>query len=292
MRAFFSHKVWIVLLSVLALAALTELAIGMESVSFRASQEFGQGETQRINLSVAEVLDSVFSVPLKTQIAVWVLFVLLFVLIGLLLSPEMRKKLILIAIRVAVTYWALWLLFTRYRGVLIQMGLNLSALGNAPASANGGDPAPAFVPPQTNSWLSYVLGIALAAALVFVAWKAYGIWRELNPPPSAMNQLAKIARTSLHELSSGRDSTDVILNCYFRMSDAVAEKKNLERKASMTPGEFAVRLERAGLPGDSVKRLTRLFESVRYGGRKSDPASVNEAVACLTAILQHCEEPV
>lgn len=292
MRAFFSHKVWIVLLSVLALAALTELAIGMESVSFRASQEFGQGETRRINLSVAEVLDSVFSVPLKTQIAVWVLFVLLFVLIGLLLSPEMRKKLILIAIRVAVTYWALWLLFTRYRGVLIQMGLNLSALGNAPASANGGDPAPAFVPPQTDSWLSYVLGIALAAALVFVAWKAYGIWRELNPPPSAMNQLAKIARTSLHELSSGRDSTDVILNCYFRMSDAVAEKKNLERKASMTPGEFAVRLERAGLPGDSVKRLTRLFESVRYGGRKSDPASVNEAVACLTAILQHCGEAV
>ena len=292
MRAFFSHKVWIVLLSVLALAALTELAIGMESVSFRASQEFGQGETQRINLSVAEVLDSVFSVPLKTQIAVWVLFVLLFVLIGLLLSPEMRKKLILIAIRVAVTYWALWLLFTRYRGVLIQMGLNLSALGNVPASANGGDPAPAFVAPQTDSWLSYVLGIALAAALVFVAWKAYGIWQELNPPPSAMNQLAKIARTSLHELSSGRDSTDVILNCYFRMSDAVAEKKNLERKASMTPGEFAVRLERAGLPGDAVKRLTRLFESVRYGGRKSDPASVNEAVACLTTILQHCGEAV
>jgi hypothetical protein len=41
-----------------------------------------------------------------------------------------------------------------------------------------------------------------------------------------------------------------------------------------------------------VKQLTRLFEVVRYGGGRSSPVMVREAVACLTAILQYCGEPV
>lgn len=60
----------------------------------------------------------------------------------------------------------------------------------------------------------------------------------------------------------------------------------------MTPGEFALRLEQSGLPGDAVRRLTRLFERVRYGNQKAGLKDTNEAVACLTAILQYCGEPV
>ena len=93
-------------------------------------------------------------------------------------------------------------------------------------------------------------------------------------------------------LAYRRDSTDVIMDCYYRMSDIVFEKKNMDRSASMTPSEFASQLENAGLPSDAVRRLTRLFESVRYGGRKSDSVSVNEAVACLTTILHYCGETV
>jgi len=76
------------------------------------------------------------------------------------------------------------------------------------------------------------------------------------------------------------------------MSDVVAEKKNLNRGTSMTPHEFATRLEQAGLPGEAVKQLTRLFEAVRYGGQRSNPVMVKEAVACLTTILHYCGEPV
>jgi Domain of unknown function (DUF4129) len=60
----------------------------------------------------------------------------------------------------------------------------------------------------------------------------------------------------------------------------------------MTPGEFATRLEQAGLPSDAVHRLTHLFERVRYGGHRSATPEVNEAVACLTTILQYCGEAV
>ena len=76
------------------------------------------------------------------------------------------------------------------------------------------------------------------------------------------------------------------------MSDVVADKRQLQRELAMTPQEFAVRLERAGLPGDAVRRLTRLFEVVRYGDRKSAPKDVTEAVNCLNTILVYCGETI
>ena len=80
------------------------------------------------------------------------------------------------------------------------------------------------------------------------------------------------------------------MNCYARMSAAVSRKRGLVRKEAMTPAEFARRLEQAGLPGDPVQRLTRLFESVRYGAKQSNQNEINEAVSCLKAILHFCGE--
>ncbi len=68
-------------------------------------------------------------------------------------------------------------------------------------------------------------------------------------------------RSSLDDLSRGRDTGDVIINCYLRMGDVVADKRKLHREVAMTPQEFAVRLERAGLPGDAVRRLTGLVRN-------------------------------
>jgi hypothetical protein len=76
------------------------------------------------------------------------------------------------------------------------------------------------------------------------------------------------------------------------MSDVVSSTRHLYRNTAMTPHEFALHLEQAGLPGDAVTRLTRLFEGVRYGNRKSGPQDINEAVSCLKTILHYCGEPV
>jgi len=294
MRAFFANKLWIILLSVLALGALVGLAVGLKNVSFREAQAFGQNEARAARSAPLDLINAVMSIPLKTQLGIWVLFVLLFAFIGMLMSPEMRKRLIRIAIRTAITYWALYILFTRYREVLAQIGLNLAPLGENQSAASNGAPVPEFTPPQSVSWTAYLVSFGIAVLLIILAWKLNSIWRELNTPVSApsMKKLAGIARSSLRDLSSGRDSTDVIMNCYYRMSDVVSDKKNIKRNESMTPSEFALRLEQAGLPTDAVRRLTRLFESVRYGDHKSNPVAVNEAVACLTTILNHCGEAV
>ena len=294
MRPFFMNKYWIILVSVLALGALMGLAVGLENIPFREGQEFGREEARVPRITPLDVINAVMSIPLKTQLGIWVLFVLMFVFIGMLMSPEMRKRLIKIAIRVAITYWGLWILFTRYRDVLAQIGLNLAPLGATPGIGSNGEPAPAFTPPQSASWMAYLVSFGVITLLILVVWKLNALWREMNVPVtvSPIQKLAGIARSSLRDLSAGRNSTDVIMDCYYRMSDVVLDKKNIDRSTSMTPSEFALRLEQAGLPSDAVRRLTRLFESVRYGRDKSNPVAANEAVTCLTTIVHYCGETV
>jgi hypothetical protein len=150
------------------------------------------------------------------------------------------------------------------------------------------------VPSEISPTFSYLVSFGVALLLLVIIWALYRGWQKYvalsNQEP--LDEIARIARSSLRDLSSGRDSSDVIINCYLRMGDVVSTKRHLHRAIAMTPHEFALRLEQAGLPGDAVNRLTRLFEGVRYGDRQSSPRDVNEAVHCLTTILHYCGEPV
>jgi len=120
---------------------------------------------------------------------------------------------------------------------------------------------------------------------LFFAGIGFWLYRVLRPPKSQLKDLTRAARTALQDISAGRDWDDTVIQCYARMSEALDQKRGLHRQQAMTPQEFAIRLEQAGLPSDPVRRLTRLFEKARYGGRKSSREDVNEAVTCLTAIL-------
>jgi hypothetical protein len=153
---------------------------------------------------------------------------------------------------------------------------------------------PEFQPPHVTPVFSYLVSFLCALAWIGIMWALYQGWKRYTAINSTrpLTDIAHIARSSLDELSRGRDTGDVIINCYLRMGDVVADKRKLQREIAMTPQEFAVRLERAGLPGDAVHRLTGLFETVRYGDRKSAPRDVTEAVNCLNAILRSCGETV
>jgi len=295
MRSFFQDKRWILFISFLALGALTVLATGLRDVSFGEAQPFGRREAARAETPPQDPVEALQAVSLQSQILFWVSMILLIMLIGVLVSPEMRKRMFRILIRVAFTYWAFYFFFTRYGDSLAALGQALNAPGND-QTANEAEalPPPVFEPPQETAWISYLVGLLFVLFIAFLAWRFSRFWKEYagRSGSKSLNEIARIARSSLRELSSGRESTDVIMNCYFRMSDVVADKRKLQRGAAVTPAEFAMRLEQAGLPGEAVKKLTRLFESVRYGGHRSGPTEVNEAVACLTTILHYCGETV
>lgn len=289
MRAYFQNKRLILLLAVLALGALTVLAIRLNEVPFREGQHFGRQETRTVEFFPEDYGQVWVEVPLWKQIIVWGLVGLLVVLIALLLSPEMRRRLLRILIRVAVTAWALYFLIKR--GII---GPNLFGGGEAPPSQDTVVPLPVFEPPQVSPTFSYLISFAIALLWLLILWILYRGWKRyvsLNTK-KPLDEIAKIARSSLNDLTSGRNSSDVIINCYLRMSDVVSSTRHLYRNTAMTPHEFALHLEQAGLPGDAVTRLTRLFEGVRYGNRKSGPQDINEAVSCLKTILHYCGEPV
>src|SRR5215510_7862057 len=231
MRSFFANKLWIIVMSVLALGALMGLAIGMRSMSFREAQVFGRDEPVTARVNPADLIRTVLSVPLPTQLVFFGLVVALFLLIAVLLSKEARKRLLRALFRALITYWVLYWRFTRYPQVLAHLGQAFAPTNQQPTKVSNSLAPPAFTPPPQTSWMTYLVSFGIVVLAAFLAWKAYGVWKELQASSSGqpVHKLARIARASLHDLSSGRDSTDVILNCYFRMSDVVAEKKNLNR---------------------------------------------------------------
>lgn len=294
MRSLLENKRLIVLLAILALGALTVLAISLNEVPFREAQRFGQGETSRARIAPQDLIDAWVEIPWWRQAGIWVLLTVLVVLVGSLLSPEMRRMLIRRFIRLALTFWGLFYIFKNYRHLI--PALNLSFAEGAPAQNSDGTNAvsPVFIPPQISPAFSYLISFAFALLLLAVVWGLYRGWEKylLLSTQKPLEEIARIARSSLDDLASGRDSSDVIINCYLRMNDVVSNKRQLHREIAMTPREFAARLEQAGLPGEAVTRLTRLFEGVRYGDRKSEPKDVNEAVICLETILHYCGESV
>ncbi|RPJ29221.1 MAG: DUF4129 domain-containing protein [Chloroflexi bacterium] len=292
MRSFFENKHLVLLLAALALGALTVLAISLNEVPFREAQHFGREEAAESPISATEVAQIWTEVPIWKQVIVWVLASLLVMLIGLLLSPELRKRMLVIFIRVVVTFWGVYFLLKNYGDRLLMF--NSLGAGDAQQGNDSVVPIPVFEPPQVSPAFSYLISFAFALLWLAVIWGLYRGWKKylVFNTKKPLDEIARIARSSLDDLSSGRNSSDVIINCYLRMSDVVSNKRQLQREIAMTPHEFASRLEQAGLPGEAVTRLTRLFEGVRYGDRKSGPKDVNEAVSCLKTILHYCGEPI
>ena len=292
MRSLIENKRLVLSFAVLALGALTVLAISLNRVPFREGENFTREETAQLELSANDVSQIWAEVPLWKQLVIWLLISLIVILIGLILSPEMRKRFFLLVIRMAFTFWGVYFLLKNYGDRLF--GLNPLGLQAAQNGAESGIPPPVFEPPQISPTFSYLISFAFALLWLAVLWGLYRGWKryQILNSKKPLDEIAKIARSSLDDLSSGRNSSDVIINCYLRMNDVVSHKRQLQREIAMTPHEFALRLERAGLPGDAVTRLTRLFEAVRYGDRKSAPRDVTEAVSCLKTILHYCGEPV
>ena len=291
MRSLFENKHLVLLFAALALGALTVLAISLNQVPFREGQQFGQKESAQFQESAEQMSEIWIQVPLWKQIVLLVLLVAIVILIGLLMTPEMRKKMFRLLFRMAFTVWAVYFLMKNYGDRLFDF--SLQGAGSQPAGQDT-VPLPVFEPPQVSPAFSYLVSFAFALISMAVMWGLYRGWnryQQLNTK-KPLDDIAKIARSSLDDLSAGLNSGDVIINCYLRMSDVVSSKRHLRRGVAMTPHEFSLYLEQAGLPGDAVGRLTRLFEAVRYGDRKSAPRDITEAVSCLKTILRYCGEAV
>lgn len=289
MRSLLGNKHVVLFLALLALGALTVLATSLEEVPFRDAQRFAP-EAREESEVVPPFAPDWQQTPVDDNLLVWLLILLLAGLIVIILSPDMRKQMLKTLMRVAFIAATVLFLIRNYGDRLFAP--EPEPVGGGPAPGMNA-PLPVFEPPEVTSSFSYLIIVVVVLFWLALIWFLYRAWGKfsLSKAYTPLEEFARIARSSLDDLSAGQNSSEVIINCYLRMSEVVSDKRRLQRAPAMTPHEFAVRLEQAGLPGDAVKRLTRLFETVRYGDRKSGPRDVNEAVSCLNTILHYCGEP-
>jgi hypothetical protein len=142
---------------------------------------------------------------------------------------------------------------------------------------------------QSPEWLVWAIAAALALFLIAVGGTLFR--RLRRPAPPTLEQISQQAQETLAEVRTGTvDLKDAVTRCYLQMSEALREQRNMKRPESMTPREFEHRLVEAGLPKGDVRRLTRLFEKVRYGAWVPGLVEEREAVSCLSAIVRACGE--
>jgi hypothetical protein len=294
MRTFFRRKPGTVILSVIALLALTILAIGLKGLAFRPTLQFQHMDRGQAQFpAMGEIVERIRAVPFQTHLLVWGALLLMAVLAATILSPRLRKQLLRAFLRVALI--ALVLTYLLQHNKLSPLLENLQFMPQAAEksdAANLPEP-PVFQPPQISPLISYVLSLGIALLFIGLVMIINRLWAEQKQSLTdgfSLDDIASIARSSLDDISRGQDWGNVIINCYARMSQAASAKRGLHRHESMTPSEFASRLKNAGLPADAIQRLTQLFESVRYGSHRSTQKENDEAINCLTTILLYCGE--
>lgn len=276
----------------LALAALLVLAAGLGNLKFQPGRSAAGRIPVNVQLPLQGATEEAAALPFWKQALFAGVFLMLAILSIWMLPPEVRKRLLWQLIRLCLA--ALLLIYLIRNHYLQLPNLNFDRNGDqtgADLPSQAGVGITAFHPPALMAWMDFLIALGLLLALAGLGWVGLRYWRRLRARtarPRGLDEIASIARSSLAELASGGRLEDVIIQSYTRMSMAVAEKRGLKRGTSVTPREFAGQLEYAGLPADSVQRLTRLFEAVRYGARPSSQAEVHEAMACLHSILAYC----
>jgi hypothetical protein len=145
-------------------------------------------------------------------------------------------------------------------------------------------------PPQ---WLTPVASLCLALpfAALLTGLAVRLLSRRARRPASPLEQLAQEAEEAIEQLRAGSDLRNTVIRCYAEMAQVLAEQRGIKRRESMTTREFEAHLQTLGLPDEPIKRLTRLFEDVRYGTVAPSKREEQQAIASLRAIAEACKNP-
>ena len=135
-------------------------------------------------------------------------------------------------------------------------------------------------------WL--ILSISLGFSILITGGILF-LWRRFRKRTNPIEMVMQETQKAIDHLRSGLELKEGVIRYYYEMSRAIDKYHGLKRKTGMTTREFETYLAFIGLPNLPIKRLTRLFEKARYGAKDLDKSENNEAVDCLTAILQACK---
>jgi len=136
----------------------------------------------------------------------------------------------------------------------------------------------------TPEWM--VWGSSIAVAMFFTGLVALGLWfynrrwQRLSPS----DRLAQEAEKAISALQGGGDFKNVIIRCYYQMSQIIYSERGIQRDLAMTASEFEQALEEKGFPREPIQYLTKIFEEVRYGTKQPAKQEEDKAIWYLSVI--------
>ncbi len=291
MTPFRKRRLFLFLAGAIVLLALVLLAASIERLELKPAVPFSPAgeEEETTEPLAARPPDILFWYLILIIIAVLTIGTILALFF---LPPKQRRRLILTLLFLTFLLILTALLISRQGEAIAVPTASPAPATEAPAEvaapqAEEEPPPSEFVAPAISPWLSFAAAFLLFAVVVFLSWRFLRRWGGEEEHVIVLEQ---IARQALEDLQAGRDYGDTVIECYARMTEAVRERRGIKRREHMTASEFAAALERARLPGEAVRHLTRLFEAARYGGRSSTPQDIAEAMESLTAIIDSCQE--
>lgn len=274
---------------ILATGALIMLASGISKILFVPEPFFQGAPPPEPPLGALGNLGFVRS---ELIFYVFLAFVIL-AIISLVLIPEGRKRIARFILVFAALYLLSQFLIPRIPAEKMQ------AVATQPTGGVGSPAIQPLVTPQPDlsasleipGWL--VTGIGIGLALVIVGGIAAILWliAHQKSTTSISGDISQEAQAALDALEAGADFEDVVLRCYARMSQVLAELRGLSRESAMTPHEFERVLIRLGFPSEPIRNLTHLFEEVRYGSIQQGERDVQMAISSLNAIISYCKSP-
>ena len=275
-------RLWTIVLFGFAILAIVLLAAGLSRVELLPGHRFLWDEAttaSQMDSSVGAVELSAFW-KFVIALVFWVLFPIS--LLYVILSPSARKRVLRDLIWILSLLLMLYLLVRALQQfVLFPKGSESQAPGSSLPIEN--PPAVAEFVSQPPLWLTFAISVLLVALVLGVIWY---FWQRSRSVKAPLALLADEAHEALQSLRAGGDLKDAVMKCYREMGRILSEHRGLRRLRAMTPREFEEHLEDVGFRDDHVRKLTRLFEEVRYGARGSQEHQEREAVLCLEAIVQ------
>lgn len=291
MKTLVQNRLLIVLLVLAAIIAISLLAAGIKDMKFREPDPFYFEWPTESGGSLQQIVTQMDALPLVQVVLFWLFIIIFTFIVLLLLNPKYRWRILRAVIRAALIFiFITWVMKIIARRLADEVP-PATAGGIANSPTVNPSRLPIYSPPSDVPWISYIFSLAIVLGIFLIGWWLWNLSRR-DRSQSIRENIADIARETLDEIAGGRDFSDTVTVCYLRMNDAVNSGHGIRRQDGMTPSEFANRLESVGLPGEPVRRLTRLFEAVRYGAKKPGQDESHEATVCLNAIIAACGETV
>lgn len=280
-----SKQVWFSILLGGAILILALLAAGLGQLELRSGSRVipEAAEERNGNPPVIDLTELFGEVDARSILIGFALMAAM--LLFAILSRDVRRRLWAMLLRAGVILLALYLLGPQLEEIFLE-----SQAVEGPSQPGPTGEAVETLPfvAQAPDWAAFLTSIAVVLALLAAAWL---VWRRLHRPAPALQAYARRAQAALEGLHAGGDFRDIILRCYHEMEQVASHEVGVSRQDWMTPREFERRLATAGLPGEPVEQLTRLFEAVRYGEQPPGEIEERQAVTCLEAIVQAAGRP-